>query len=109
MLLLFYSHPFYFSFPFARAETVNVTIDDEHGDTSGGGGTVQYSPQDPGEWDAVSSDCDGCSVNPDPSLAFDGTWHDATYDSARPIDKQINISFHGECFQLPISLNFSYI
>lgn len=76
-----------------RADPVNRTIDDEYGDSTGGG-IVQYTPLD--EWGQGAGCTSGCSAKPDKTLALNGTWHDATHDSARPTDKTVNITFHGQ-------------
>lgn len=68
-----------------RAALVNVTIDDTDGDSV----THQlpvYQPASP--WGGPS--CEGCDIVPDPSLAFDGTWHAATY---HPELLNVNITF----------------
>lgn len=76
---------------YTRADPVNRTIDDEHGDSTGGG-SVQFAPS--GSW-AQGAECSGCWAQPDASLAFDGTWHDST---TGPNTQQltVNIRFHGQ-------------
>lgn len=84
---------FFTSAPCTQAGPVNRTIDDEHGDSIGGG-TVLYTPSD--EWGQGNTCTSGCAAKPDKGSAFDGTWHDATHDSVRPTDKTVNITFHGQ-------------
>ena len=67
------------------APLVNRTIDDTKGDLTTGR-TPVYLPNGP--WNGQS--CSGCAINPDPSLAFDGTWSAATYN---PSLNNINITF----------------
>ncbi|KLO05554.1 hypothetical protein SCHPADRAFT_721328 [Schizopora paradoxa] len=72
---------------FASTET-NVTVDDQ---TALNSTTVVYMPST--TW-KQGDGCDFCSAQPNGSLAFDGTWHDASYT---PGDKtvEISISFTG--------------
>lgn len=53
---------------------VNVTVDDQSGDSLSG--TIPtYTPAS--KW-AAGPQCNACSAQPDPSRAFNGTWHDST-------------------------------
>lgn len=54
----------------------NITIDDQQGDEVTGFQVIYY-PNDRA-W-AQGSQCPGCALQPNPSLAMDGTWHDATW------------------------------
>ena len=58
----------------ASSTTVNVTVDDEQGD-SRTGAQPTYAPSD--GW-SQGATCSGCEVKADPALAFDNTWHDST-------------------------------
>lgn len=62
----------------ASAALVNVTVDDTFGDPSTGKQVV-YSPQ--GAWQPGQF-CTTCTAHPDKSLAFNGTWHDSTFNDA---------------------------
>ena len=69
-----------------RAALINRTIDDTNGDSL----TSQepnYQPASP--WAGAS--CGGCAILPDPALAYDGTWHAATY---HPALVNVNITFN---------------
>ena len=68
-----------------RALLVNRTIDDTNGDPTTGLKPI-YLPNGP--WNGAS--CSGCAINPNQSLAFDGTWSAATYN---PGLKNMNITF----------------
>lgn len=74
------------------AEPVNRTIDDEYGDSTGGG-SVQYTLSGSFSWNH-GAPCSGCSVQPNQSLVFDGTWHDIT---AGPdtVQATVNLIFCG--------------
>lgn len=72
-----------------HAALVNRTIDDTAGDSV----TLQaptYQPASP--WGGPS--CVGCAIVPDRALAFDGTWHAATYHPEL-LNVNITISFTG--------------
>ncbi|KAJ6480925.1 hypothetical protein C8R45DRAFT_872101 [Mycena sanguinolenta] len=65
-----------------------ATIDDTNGDSLTGAQPV-YT----GSFSA-NSDCDGCTVHPDPSQAHDGTWHDSSqFNGAAPVS--VTLSFNG--------------
>ena len=71
-----------------RAALVNRTIDDTDGDSV----TRQvpiYQPTVASPWAGAS--CVGCAIVPDPALAYDGTWHAATY---HPELVNVNITFN---------------
>ncbi|KAH9850678.1 hypothetical protein C2E23DRAFT_759957, partial [Lenzites betulinus] len=73
---------------FASAALVNVTIDDTFGDESNG---IQVAYEPPSQWN-VGQDCTGCTAHPNPQLAFNGTWHDSTYNDTRNNDPSIAVS-----------------
>lgn len=68
----------------ASAILVNRTIDDQFGDPI----TGTYPTYSPAEDWQPGANCSDCSVRPDVTRAFDGTWHDSTYypgDSPRTV------------------------
>lgn len=69
---------------------MNHTIDDEYGDSLGGG-TIQYTPADGWQQGAT---CGGCFATPEKVLAFDETWQDSTADSGRG-SRELTITFNG--------------
>ncbi|THV03980.1 hypothetical protein K435DRAFT_962113 [Dendrothele bispora CBS 962.96] len=76
--------------PGALGDAVNRTIDDSLGDSV----TKQrptYFPAS-GVWDDET--CSGCAIQPDRSLAFDGTWTAATYN-ANLGNVSVTFNFHG--------------
>lgn len=74
--------------PCVLAGSRNITIDDQKGDLITGRLPV-FLPTP--NW-AVSP-CNGCHAQPDPSQAFDGTWHDATSKASSP--RIVQIAFNG--------------
>lgn len=69
------------------AELRNVTIDDASP-------AVDYYPLS--EWNARPGACSSCQADPDASQAYDGTWHDTSYDpgqSAAPLNA--TLTFNG--------------
>lgn len=68
-----------------------MTIDDQNGDAVSGMGP-SYSPA--GAWEQGAT-CTGCLAKPDPSQAFDRTWHDATHTPGDPEPRIANVSFTG--------------
>lgn len=83
-----------FLFPLLAVQYVvpaatNRTIDDTLGD-SVSGVRPNYFPS-AGVWEDAT--CKGCAIQPDPSLAFDGTWTAATYNPT--INTSIELSFKG--------------
>lgn len=54
--------------------SVNITVDDQKGDSKTGD-APSYAPSN--IWN-LGPQCTGCFVQPDPSKAFDNTWHDST-------------------------------
>ncbi|KAI0638424.1 hypothetical protein C8Q77DRAFT_1243262 [Trametes polyzona] len=72
-----------------------IAIDDTYGDEATGA-LPAYSP--PASWSQgtpCTLDDDSCLVNPDPSMARNGTWHDSvgTTDDAPP--RTIDLAFEG--------------
>ena len=73
---------------------INRTIDDTYGD-SATGLQVVYS-----EFWNKGQVCSGCAVQPDPSKAFEGSWHDTT---SGPTSHNATMKFIGTyCFRLPV-------
>lgn len=88
--------PFLIIFPSIRCNLQNVTCDDDLGcDLPGGveGATTLYIPD--GGW-AQGAVCTGCKIHPDPSQAFDGSWHDTTLNKGIIEQRLINITFQGK-------------
>jgi hypothetical protein len=69
----------------------NVTVDDEYGDEVTGA-KPSYSPS--ADW-SEGTNCTGCLALPDPSFAYDHTWHDTTQDVADPAVRFVNYTFNG--------------
>lgn len=63
----------------AFAAQVNRSIDDTYGD-SVTGDRPTYLPTTGGVW--ADATCQGCAIQPNPSLAFDGSWTASTYHPA---------------------------
>lgn len=80
------------------AALVNVTIDDTLGDLTTG---INFTYNPPSAW-AYGPTCTGCTAHPDPAQAFDGTWHDATYNpvsGSNDVPDQIivaSVDFNGQ-------------
>ncbi|KAH8114733.1 hypothetical protein DFH11DRAFT_184583 [Phellopilus nigrolimitatus] len=74
----------------ARGALVNVTVDDQNGDEITKA-LPAYSPA--AAWSQGAS-CSGCLAQPDPSLALDNTWHDATFAPGDP-QYTIEVNFTG--------------
>ena len=74
------------------AHLVNRTIDDTNGDPTTGLKPI-YLPNGP--WNGPS--CTGCAiqVNPNASMAFDGTWTAASYNPGLINNVNITFSFTG--------------
>ena len=74
---------------------VNVTVDDSGSDPRTGY-PFSYSPQ--ADWN-IGQDCPGCVAQPNPTQAFMGTWHDATYNGINgswPELETATLAFTGE-------------
>ena len=87
-----------------RAFLVNRTIDDTNGDPITRL-TPVYLPKGP--WNGQN--CTSCAINPNASLAFDGTWSAATYNPGPKKHKQhehlilvyrLEMFFQCPCFQI---------
>jgi hypothetical protein len=76
---------------FASAASVNHSIDDTNGDSVTGAKPIYFPPT--GVW--AGADCVGCAIQPNPSLAFDGTWTAATYNAQLGLTS-IVLSFTGK-------------
>ena len=76
---------------FALAALQNVTVDDS---VSTGAVVPQYLPY--GSFWNQGNNCSGCLVQPDPSLAYNGTWHDATFSSSNGYTQAVEFSFTGK-------------
>ena len=66
----------------------NRTIDDTYGDPVTG-----HLPHYSGKWD-IGQACSGCSLQPDPSETFEGTWHDSTSNTTDV--RKVTLTFQGE-------------
>ncbi|KAJ7468724.1 hypothetical protein FB451DRAFT_1039118 [Mycena latifolia] len=66
----------------------NRTIDDTNGDEITGFLPI-YEPRD--SWNTDGA-CPKCAVHPDPSLAFDHTWHDGTTNQNPPYSVEIHFT-----------------
>jgi len=78
---------------YTNAVAKTVYIDDQNGDED----TGLVPTYTPAQYWEQGSKCPGCALQPNPSLTYDNTWHDATYDPVlRPpgVDV-INIFFSG--------------
>ena len=75
---------------FALAALQNVTVDDS---VSTGAVVPQYLPNS-SIWNQ-GNNCSICLVKPDPSLAYNGTWHDATFSSSNGYTQTVEFSFTG--------------
>src|SRR6266550_6856263 len=69
-----------------QGRLVNVSIDDHYGDPTTGQIPV-YQPVGP--WG--DQDCPACAIVPLKSMAFDETWHEATYNPS--LNNNIFITF----------------
>ncbi|THV03973.1 hypothetical protein K435DRAFT_230092 [Dendrothele bispora CBS 962.96] len=75
-------------------DAVNRTIDDSLGD-SVTGQRPTYLPETPGVWEDETCGA-GCFIQPDRSLAFDGTWTAATYKPSNGVGNvSLSFNFHG--------------
>ena len=60
-------------------KAVNITVDDQATDPNTGQSVILYS-----DHLSVGQDCgSSCASAPNPSQAYDQTWHDTTYDPER--------------------------
>lgn len=78
---------------YVAANIVNVTIDDTYGDSVTGLQPI-YSPSvTDNTWTAS---CTNCFVVPNPTFAYDGTWHHATDGHAGITGLTVTFSFNGQ-------------
>lgn len=83
----------FLSLHLVSGSSVNVTVDDAGSDPVTGN-TFQYAPD--GKWN-IGNKCPGCLAQPDPSLVFDGTWHDATcHPSLNETPQTMQFQFSGK-------------
>ncbi|ETW87655.1 hypothetical protein HETIRDRAFT_438056, partial [Heterobasidion irregulare TC 32-1] len=71
---------FFLRFSCIAAKLFNITIDDSGKDPVTGA-LIQYLPNLT-FWHPSEQPCSGCTAHPDPTQAFDGTWHDSSFDPA---------------------------
>ena len=83
---------------FAFAAPQNVTVDDA---ALTGPVTITYLPS-PSNW-SQGNNCSGCIAKPDPSQAYNGTWHDTTYIPNSAVYQAFQFNFTGT-FLDPVSL-----
>lgn len=76
----------------AAGKAFNITVDDQYGGSMIGEAPV-YSPL--GVWNQ-GPQCTGCFIQPDPSQAFNGTWHDSTIDPSDVVPYNISYTFKGK-------------
>jgi hypothetical protein len=81
----------YLIFGTANAVLTNRTIDDQNGD-SVTGSLPLYSPSD--LWNEGVG-CVPCAIHPEPSDAFDGTWHDTQIVPNVTTPRTVTMSFNG--------------
>ena len=74
-----------------------VTVDDQTGDPLTGNKPIYTPSGSDGGWDQGST-CSNCPVQPDPSKAFNGTWHYALFQSNDAFPRAVTISFTGAYF-----------
>ncbi|KAJ2987130.1 hypothetical protein NUW54_g9520 [Trametes sanguinea] len=72
------------------AHAGDITVDDSNS-------AISYSPAD--QWSQGIS-CSDCTIHPDASEAFDGTWHDTTYNPLQSSPMTITFSFTGTAIQV---------
>lgn len=79
-----------FVISFTQADIKNVTIDDLYGDIETGAKPIYSSSG----WS--QGPCNGCKAQPNASLAFEGSWHDATHhpEDTDP-ERTVTLTFRG--------------
>ncbi|KAF8447258.1 hypothetical protein L210DRAFT_944256 [Boletus edulis BED1] len=80
---------------FALAALQNVTVDDG---VLTGAVVPQYLPG-VSVWH-IGNNCTGCFVKPDPSLAYNGTWHDSTFYPTYGYTPAIEFTFTGSALYI---------
>ncbi|KAI5116464.1 hypothetical protein M0805_006724 [Coniferiporia weirii] len=83
----------------SRGILVNRTIDDQLGDSVTG-----VLPTYGGNNWKQGATCTGCFAQPDPSRAFQGTWHDATWTPGDPSEDIMTVNFAGSAVYVFIIL-----
>ena len=73
----------------------NVTVDDA---VLTGPVVPVYLPS-PSSW-SQGNQCSNCAAKPDPSLAYNGTWHDTTFYPNSNVSQAFQITFVGRFFVL---------
>jgi len=82
----------------------NITIDDNSPDPLTGE-HIAYGPNSPNVTWNIGQDCAKCVAKPDPSQAFNGTWHDGSFFPGGPI-LSASVSFTGTAvYVLSISVS----
>ncbi|KAG8218025.1 hypothetical protein J3R82DRAFT_6224 [Butyriboletus roseoflavus] len=80
---------------FALAALQNTTVDDA---VLTGAVIPQYLPGQ-SEWN-IGNNCTVCLVKPDPSLVYNGTWHDTTYRPNNSYTQTIEFTFTGNALYI---------
>lgn len=75
---------------FALAALQNVTVDDA---VLTGAVVPQYLPS-ASSWN-VGNNCSTCLAKPDPSQAYNGTWHDTTFSPGTAVSQTVEFTFTG--------------
>ena len=83
----------------AFAILVNRTIDDQFGDPIAG----TYPTYSPAEDWQPGANCSDCSIRPDVTKAFDGTWHDSTYYPG-DAPRTVTVTFSGTLYFSKVSI-----
>ncbi|KAG9308415.1 hypothetical protein JVU11DRAFT_11903 [Chiua virens] len=79
------------------ASLQNVTVDDAV--QAGPTGTIpEYLPS-ASYWN-TGNNCSKCLVKPDPSMAYNGTWHDTTFNPDNGISQKIEFTFIGSALYI---------
>ncbi|KAI5117134.1 hypothetical protein M0805_008253 [Coniferiporia weirii] len=86
----------------SRGVLVNRTVDDQFGDSVTGVPPTYEGPSMDG-W-TQGSTCGTCKAQPDPYLAFQGTWHDSTWGPGDRSENMVNVFFNGSAVYVFIIL-----
>lgn len=78
---------------FAHAALQNVTVDDAVVTGAVSLPILEYLPS-PSNWNQGNI-CSVCLVKPDPSLAYNGTWHDSTFSPNSTVFEAFEFTFIG--------------
>ncbi|KAH0826889.1 hypothetical protein J3R83DRAFT_4435, partial [Lanmaoa asiatica] len=88
--------PLLILFPsFAFAVLQNVTVDDA---VLTGAVVPQYLPSN-SAWN-IGNNCSVCRVQPDPSEAYNGTWHDTTFSPGTAVSQAVEFTFTGNALYI---------